>query len=103
MLQNAGNRTEIYISDLYAYAVGKGNLSPYSSKDKWEYVSYETSAAKGNLLIASSESRPSPVVIDPKLSGWYKIYVCLGEICGSFESSGIFKYQGLVDLQQMRM
>ena len=28
MLQNAGNRTEIYISDLYAYAVEKGNLSP---------------------------------------------------------------------------
>ena len=88
--KDPADRREVYVSDLYAAVKEKESLLPYSSKDKWEYVSYETADAKGNLLLSSSESQPPAVTIEPKLSGWYKIYVCLGEICGSFETGGIF-------------
>ena len=86
----AEKRREVYISDLYAAVKEKENLAPYTSKDKWECISYETAVSSGTLLLSSSESQPPAVTIDPKLNGLYKIYVCLGEICGSFETGGIF-------------
>ena len=69
---------EVYISDLAALAAEKERLSPYSSKSRWETVSYETAETKGTMLIASEESKPEPVTIAPGLTGWYRIYVCLG-------------------------
>lgn len=77
------NRREVYISDLYEYACEKDRLSPYTTKDKWEYVSYETSVTKGKLLIASDYSYPEPITIKPNLKGWYRIYICLGELCSN--------------------
>ena len=74
---------EVYISDLAALAAEKERLSAYSSKDKWECVSYETAYTKGTMLIASSESRPEPVTISPALSGWYRIYLCTGDFGGA--------------------
>ena len=71
-------RGEVYISDLASLAVEKERLSPYSSKDKWECVRYETAETAGTMLIASEESTPAPVTVDPGLEGWYGIYVCTG-------------------------
>ena len=73
-------REEIYINDFYKSINEKDNLSNYTSKNKWEYVPYETSVTSGNLLIASNESNPKPVTITPNLDGWYKIYVCMGDL-----------------------
>lgn len=74
-------RSEFYISD-FTNVNEKERISSYSSKTKWECVSYETNETTGTLLIASKESYPEPVTINPNLKGWYKIYVCLGEIGG---------------------
>ena len=76
------DRREVYISDLRAAVNEKESLSHYSSKNRWECVPFETAEATGSFIIASSESAPPPVTLDPHLSGWYKIYVCLGEFGG---------------------
>ena len=71
---------EIYISDFSKWINEKELISNHTSSDKWETVSYETAQVKGSLLIASKNSYPSPVTITPNLEGYYKIYVCMGDI-----------------------
>ena len=75
-------RKDVYISDLYAFSLEKEQISPYTEKNKWETMSYETAETKGKMLIASGESTPAPITIRPSLEGWYKIYICMGEVAG---------------------
>ena len=75
-------RKDVYISDLYAFSLEKAHISPYTAKNKWEVMSYETAETKGKMLIASGESTPAPITIKPSLEGWYRIYICMGEVAG---------------------
>ena len=86
MPSTVDERKEVYISDLKSSVIEKESLSEYMTKNKWKYVSYETDKAKGTLLVASGKTRPKPLTLRPNLTGWYKIFVCQGElITYSFE------------------
>lgn len=73
-------KQEYIISDLANAIAEKEHLSQKSTFDKWETVAYETAKVSGSLLIASEESFPAPVTIDPKLSGFHRIYVCMTDV-----------------------
>lgn len=78
------NRTEIYISDFRSAVQEKDRISDARTYDKWETVSYETAKCSGSMLYSVNESWPEPVTVEPELTGWYKIYVCmmhLGSSC----------------------
>ncbi len=76
-------RKEVIISDLAAAVREKELLAPLPAADTWEAVPYATVAAAGTLLAAGPKSFPAPVTVDPGLSGWYRIYICLGGADGS--------------------
>ena len=79
-MSDSNAKKEIYISDLFEFSKEKDRIVSYTSKNKWECVSYETSVTKGKLLVASDKSNPPPLTLVPGLSGWYRIYVCMGEL-----------------------
>jgi len=73
---------EYIISDLASAVLEKENLSSKSLSDRWETVPYETAKISGTLLIASDTSKPAPVTVNPALSGWHRIYVCMTDVFG---------------------
>lgn len=79
-------RKELIISDFSAAVLEKEHLSARPAPDKWEAVPYETAAVSGRLLLAGPMEYPAPVTVAPGLEGWYRIYVCLGEFSGSWNS-----------------
>ena len=60
---------ELIISDFSSAVLEKERLSTKSLPDRWETVTYETAEIDGTLLIASEQSDPMPVTVDPALSG----------------------------------
>ena len=80
MISATDERKEVYISDFSSSVIEKDCLSDHMTKDKWKYVSYETEETKGTLLLASGKTRPQPLIIKPNLKGWYRIFVCQGEL-----------------------
>jgi len=73
---------EYIISDLASAVLEKENFSSKSLSDRWETVPYETAKISGTLLIASDTSKPAPVTVNPALSGWHRIYVCMTDVFG---------------------
>ena len=71
---SASAREEILISRLDEVFLPAENLSPYGLKDKWRVIPYDTHEQSGNML-SSIGGDPKPVTFDPKLSGWYRIYL----------------------------
>lgn len=69
-------RKEIIYSDLVECFEPKDNISSISYKNKWRSVDVSTSEYSGNL-IASNAGCPDDIFFDPKLQGWYKIYLHL--------------------------
>ena len=74
--------TEYIISDFSSAVIEKEHLSTKSLSDRWETVPYETAEISGTLLVASDMNVPAPVTVDPALSGWYRIYVCMTDVLG---------------------
>jgi len=83
------SRTEYIISDFASAVVEKDHLANSTSRDRWEVASYETTKTSGRLLIASGISFPEPVTVEPALTGWYKIYVCMGDFGGGMFNNHI--------------
>ena len=79
-------RKEVIISDLSSAVIEKDRLSPVSSPDRWECTGYSTKDIKGSFLFAGERTSPPPLTIDPKLGGWYRIYVCMADFGGAFAS-----------------
>ncbi len=82
-------RREVIISDLAAAVREKNRLCDFCTEDRWETVSYETSAVSGTMLNASETTIPGPLTIAPGLTGWYRIYVCPADF-GGFGASRIY-------------
>ena len=76
-------RKEVLLSDIGALCVEQDRLADRRVLDRWETISFETAKVKGRMLIAMNRSRPEPISFDPKLSGWYRIFVAY-PIYGSF-------------------
>ena len=53
------------------------NLSQYGINSKWRTIPYRTGDISGTMLSSLGKACPEDVSYDPKLEGWYKIYVCL--------------------------
>lgn len=68
---------EFLFSNLKECFAPSDNLSEYGDKDKWRIVSYRANEIKGTMLSSLMECVPRDVSFDPKLTGWYKIYVGL--------------------------
>ena len=75
-------QNQYVISDFSSAVMEKDRLSLRTISDCWETVSYETAEISGSLLVASENSFPKPVMVDPTLVGWYRIYVCMTDIGG---------------------
>ena len=70
------DRREVIISDFRKWAREKERLAEECTPDKWELVDYQTAVAGGTMLMASEETLPQPVTVDPGLAGWHRVYVC---------------------------
>lgn len=55
----------------------------FPERDKWQAVPFEAGSVKGVGLLASECSAPEEIELDLNVSGFYKIYVCLGYIGNS--------------------
>ena len=76
-------QNEYVISDFSAAILEKDRICTKSLSDRWTTVSYKTAKTDGVLLVASETCEPGTVTVDPGLSGWYRIYVCMTEIFGA--------------------
>ena len=68
-------RKEVFLTDM-AEAFGNSDaISEIGSIDKWRSVTYETNSHSGVMLAALGKGCPADIVCEPKLEGWYKIYL----------------------------
>jgi hypothetical protein len=65
----------IVLNDLGKLAEPKENLCKGLDRYKWDVVDYETTRYNGSMLYTRRGTTPKPVTIDPKLEGWYRIYI----------------------------
>jgi hypothetical protein len=66
-----------------------GAISKEATYDKWRALSYESTGCNGVLLSAIGESAPPPLTMNPGLSGWHKIFICLQKHC--FDNDGFLR------------
>lgn len=76
------NRESVIISDFKCAVNEKNAMSALPSRDTWEVKSYQTKNISGTFLFAGEASQPQELTVDPQLSGWYKIYVCMTDMHG---------------------
>jgi len=77
-LQNDGKLPEgIIFSDLAKQCEPAAAITKEYVLDKWTSVPYETAAVSGTAVSAFETMSPESIVLDPQLTGWYKIYVSL--------------------------
>ena len=69
------DRKEIFITDLASAFEPKALISEASSNSVWRAIPYEATEFSGVMLAALGTSRPEDICFDPKLTGWYKIFV----------------------------
>ena len=67
-------KEELLVTRLDEVFLPAENLSPYGLKDKWRIIPYDTHEQSGNMLSCIGGD-PKPVTFDPKLTGWYRIYL----------------------------
>ena len=82
-------RQQTIISDFAAAVREKERLAAGCTAGAWELVPYETAGVSGTMLMASGETWPEPVTVDPGLSGWYRIRVCMADFGGGMEKNHI--------------
>ena len=75
-------REEKLFSNLGEICEPKANISPVREKYKWNSLPYETAKVTGSMLVSLQDGRPEDVSFDPELTGWYRIFVCLGAYPG---------------------
>ena len=83
------DRREVIISDFRKWAREKERLAEECTPDKWELVDYQTAVAGGTMLMASEETLPQPVTVDPGIAGWYRVYVCMADFGGGMAANHI--------------
>lgn len=68
---------EMLFSDMGGCFGPKTGISPYGRIDKWRQLPYRAGSISGTMLSSLNEGAPETLTFDPKLEGWYKIYVCV--------------------------
>lgn len=69
------NRKELVLSDLGNLCTPQAHIAKVRRIGMWCSTPYETNAYAGTMLVSAAESRVKPVSLDPKLTGWYRIFV----------------------------
>ena len=78
LIKNNGEKPDgIIFSNLGEICEPQSAISQTPVVDKWTCVPYETATISGTMLSAFETASPENVSFDPKLSGWYKIYVSM--------------------------
>lgn len=77
-------RTEQFFTDMAACFAPSSAISDYGLRSKWRKVAYRSGDIRGTMLSAIGSARPENVSFDPKLEGWYKVYVAMPDT-DSFE------------------
>ena len=67
-------------SDLSAITENKEVIKNEISTDCWQMLDYEINGICGKMLVAGEETYPQPVILDPKLKGWHRIYISMVNI-----------------------
>ena len=67
----------IVFSDLGGLCEPKENISQARVNDKWCAYKYSAGDLEGTMLISLNSAKASDVSLNPKLTGWYKIFVGL--------------------------
>ncbi len=80
---------EVLFKDLTNICVPKENIAHKRIRSKWSSYYYETGSFSGNMLISPYDGRPQPIYFEPKLSGWYSIYVGLYNVLYVSGGAGI--------------
>ena len=68
------SREALLFTDLDKVFEPKEALSPYGLRDKWRVTPYASETLEGNMLTSLGGDAPD-VSFDPKLEGWYKIFL----------------------------
>ena len=77
----------VIFSDLGSLCEPQNEISQNRINNKWCSYSYRTADFTGTMLISLKGAKASDVSLNPRLSGWYKIFV--GLYASAFESSEI--------------
>ena len=64
-------------ADLFEIAENKEVISKKNERKKWTAKEYQTKLGTGVMLTTPQESYPCPVVLNPNLKGWHRIYLGL--------------------------
>ena len=70
----AEERSTVLFSKLDEAFEPKDAMSPYGLRTKWRVTPYSNDTVDGNML-SSLDGDPPDLTFDPKLYGWYKIYL----------------------------
>lgn len=68
-------RKELLITDLGAAFEPKDLISDMGTNSKWRKVPYKATDLSGVMITALGTACPEDISFDPKLTGWYKIYI----------------------------
>lgn len=72
-------RQELRFYDMAACFGPSEIISENGMKDKWRILPYRNGNIRGNMLSAIGTAFPEDISFDPKLEGWYKIYIGVPE------------------------
>ena len=68
-------RKELFVTDLASVFEPRSLISENSSNSVWRALPYKANAFSGVMLTSLGTGRPEDISFDPKLTGWYKIYI----------------------------
>ncbi|MBQ8747403.1 MAG: hypothetical protein IJZ08_06000 [Clostridia bacterium] len=74
----------ILISNLDEIVKNPEVTSVIQKNDRWGIMSYETGEFSGKGLVAADIGTPADAILQPNLSGWYKIYVASARLVWGF-------------------
>jgi len=72
------DRVEVVFSDLGAQCTPRAYLSDKRELYKWCAVPFATARYRGSMLNSMTRGRPQPVILEPELTGWYRIFIGMG-------------------------
>ena len=75
------DRKELFITDLSSVFEPKSLISELGSNSTWRALPYKATEFSGVMLTSLGAGQPDDIYFDPRLTGWYKIYIqtpCIG-------------------------
>ncbi len=74
----------ILFSNLNEIVKNQEDIHEIQRDDVWGIMQYEAGRVKGNALITTEIGFPKDLILQPKLTGWYKIFIASNRIDGGF-------------------